>query len=270
MPPQFQTQFNPINNVPAPENNSVQQKPPYNYTFLIVLTILLILTGVFGIWYFSNPLPTEEADGSTSLTTSKFADWKTYRNEEYGFEIKYPSEFTYTTNSYSRGFQVLFTGSSAFFTVNVRNDELGLGVDLKNYFYLDFSPKEQTTLADQTAYIYEAPDGYCDGPGCSEPFLAIATRKNTTIYIVEFKGDIQINNIEKEILSTFKFISTSTNSTQLLKVCPDEWVQDDMPTVMGLPKDRQYYILEGKRRELSEFENEWIKNNCDLEKQIVY
>lgn len=33
---------------------------------------------------------------------------------------------------------------------------------------------------------------------------------------------------------------------KLLKVCPDEWIQNDMPT-FGYPseKDRQYYIIDG-------------------------
>jgi hypothetical protein len=91
MPPQFQTQFVPNNNVPIPENNPVPQtpqKPPRKHAFLITLAILLILTGVFGIWYFSNPLPEEETE--SVATIDKFTGWKTYRNDEYGFEIKYP------------------------------------------------------------------------------------------------------------------------------------------------------------------------------------
>ena len=65
MPPQFES-----NPIPLPP------KPSRKHTFLITLTFLLILTGIFGVWYFSNPMPDEEADGSTSLTTSKFSDWK--------------------------------------------------------------------------------------------------------------------------------------------------------------------------------------------------
>lgn len=94
MPPQFQPQFVPNDNVPIPENNPTQQKHPHKHAFIITLTFLLVLTGVFGVWYFSNPLPEEESNGSTLLTTSKFADWKTYKNEKYGFEIKYPVDHT--------------------------------------------------------------------------------------------------------------------------------------------------------------------------------
>jgi len=82
MPPQFQKQFDPANRAPAPE------KPAHRYGFLIILTVLLILTGIFGVWYFSNPLPEEETE--IVALSNKFANWKTYKNEEYGFEFKYP------------------------------------------------------------------------------------------------------------------------------------------------------------------------------------
>lgn len=87
MPPQTENNF-------FPTNNLLQQKPSRKYTSLIILVILLILTGIFGVWYFSNPLPEEESNGSTLLTTSKFADWKTYKNEQHWFEFKYPKDHT--------------------------------------------------------------------------------------------------------------------------------------------------------------------------------
>jgi len=97
MPPQFENNIPPVNN-PIPENNPMQNtpvplKPSHKYAFLLTLTALLILAGVFGIWYFSNPLPEEETEASAII--NRFADWKTYRNEEYGFEVKYPSGFVY-------------------------------------------------------------------------------------------------------------------------------------------------------------------------------
>lgn len=69
-----------------------------SHTFLITLTILLILSGIFGVWYFSQPAPDLESEFS-SLQKSDNSDWKTYRNEEYGFEFRYPKEYEVTLTS---------------------------------------------------------------------------------------------------------------------------------------------------------------------------
>lgn len=68
MPPQ---QIPPVNNVPNPSPaNNPELSKPRRYGFLIITTLLLIITGAFGVWYFSNPLPEEEINSSTPLTTS--------------------------------------------------------------------------------------------------------------------------------------------------------------------------------------------------------
>ncbi len=58
-------------------------------------------------------------------------------------------------------------------------------------------------------------------------------------------------------------------SSNLLKVCPEEWIQNKMPGP-DTQQQNEYFILEGKRRELKEFDLEWIKKNCDIKPQIVY
>ncbi|OHB12316.1 MAG: hypothetical protein A3G46_01910 [Candidatus Zambryskibacteria bacterium RIFCSPLOWO2_12_FULL_39_16] len=70
MPPQFQSQFNPSNDASVPPVNSpISQKPPRGHSFLIVIMVLLILTGVFGVWYFSNP--SLEEDMKITATINK-------------------------------------------------------------------------------------------------------------------------------------------------------------------------------------------------------
>lgn len=62
---------------------------------------------------------------------------------------------------------------------------------------------------------------------------------------------------------------------ELLRVCPDMRVENLMPCLCtgddcSECEDRRYYILDGERRELDEFDNEWVEENCDVEEKVVY
>lgn len=60
----------------------------------------------------------------------------------------------------------------------------------------------------------------------------------------------------------------NASPSALLQVCPEEWIQNKMP---GPESDelKEYFIFEGKRRELKEFDLAWIKKNCNIKPQIV-
>lgn len=58
------------------------------------------------------------------------------------------------------------------------------------------------------------------------------------------------------------------NSSSLLRVCPEEWIQNKMPGIEG-QEAKEYFIIEGKRREIKEFDLEWIKKNCSVKPQVV-
>lgn len=61
---------------------------------------------------------------------------------------------------------------------------------------------------------------------------------------------------------------------QKIQACPDAWYDNQMPTVIfkDQPKSQEsteYFIVDGKRRELDEFDLDWIAQHCSLEKGIV-
>jgi hypothetical protein len=56
-----------------------------------------------------------------------------------------------------------------------------------------------------------------------------------------------------------------------LRVCPEEWIINRMPSTDDTTGNGvQYFIYQGKRRELSEFDFEWVQKNCNLTPQVVY
>lgn len=59
-------------------------------------------------------------------------------------------------------------------------------------------------------------------------------------------------------------------STELSKECPDMWIEDRMPSVEGDNSERQYFILNGERKEIKNYDLDWIKNNCSVQIQYVY
>jgi hypothetical protein len=72
---------------------------------------------------------------------------------------------------------------------------------------------------------------------------------------------------------TLRIHSQTKGVLEKLKMCPEILVEDRMPCVSDLPggcKFGKYYILNGKRRELSEFDQEWVEINCEVKESVVY
>lgn len=91
---------------PAPPANiSNSQLPKILLRFFTYIAVFLL--GVFSFWIYQEitaeetkvsppptvtPTPILSPTPTTEATTTIPADWKTYKNKEYGFEINYPTE----------------------------------------------------------------------------------------------------------------------------------------------------------------------------------
>lgn len=69
-------------------------------------------------------------------------------------------------------------------------------------------------------------------------------------------------------------VKYGNENVALIQSCPDEWIQNRMPTVVPEGEEAttpsEYYILDGGRREIAEFDTAWVEANCNLEAQVVY
>jgi hypothetical protein len=64
-----------------------------------------------------------------------------------------------------------------------------------------------------------------------------------------------------------KFKKNNTHQI-LIQACPEEWIKNKMPSP-PIKEASEYFIYQGNRRELKEFDLEWIKINCNIKPQIV-
>lgn len=98
--------------------------------------------------------------------------------------------------------------------------------------------------------------------------------KNKIIYIFGVIATMAIVIIVfiliKQSSADIKQRVSTPNLKMKLQQCPDEWIDNQMPSTDLKKSETQYYILNGERRELYEFDIEWIQKNCGLKKQIVY
>lgn len=137
---------------------------------------------------------------------------RTYTNTKYGYSVDLPESYDLPDPEaqYAR-----FVSADGVMEIDIKeaflqvNDGTGkkIPIELKDYVYLETPiPTTKGTLGGQEAIITYAPNGYCDGPGCSDPFIAYSTNKPVALfYNVVFYGDAELSASEENILKSFKF-----------------------------------------------------------------
>ncbi len=75
-----------------------------NKKIIITIIVLLGVAAAAGFYFFLNKQVGTEDRASLTTTTQRQGVWKTYQNQELGFSIKYPPEYSIEVNS-------SFTGS---------------------------------------------------------------------------------------------------------------------------------------------------------------
>ncbi len=65
-------------------------------------------------------------------------------------------------------------------------------------------------------------------------------------------------------------VPIATNGTVLIRDCPDEKIINAMPSFGEGGPPKVYYIYKGARKELYEFDEEWVGKNCKVKTSTVY
>lgn len=105
-------------------------------------------------------------------------------------------------------------GDSARFTsVVVRGDGLNVGItvtfdqptDLSGAGMFEMDGEIEGTIGGEPAKKFVASRGYCDGPGCSDPYVAYTVFHGGDRYNIVFFGDTHLSADEQIILDSFEF-----------------------------------------------------------------
>lgn len=231
-----------------PASQSVQS-PPFEAKkgfpkwILIVLIVIFVLAVGAGA-YFLGQQSVKNSPGKTQFMTQKSspipdatANWKTYTNSDFGFNLKYPTDWKVTTafnptqspnlklnlgltpessqqNSTVTPIYVSQYDNPDNLSISDWQTQYNKGKQLANNFY---SPTDQeTTVAGAKAYIN--PKGNCQPYACYQ--IIIMVKNNVFIFHnVNLPNEDYSNNqkIFDQILSTLKF----TNQTAQVSPTPE-------------------------------------------------
>lgn len=186
--------------------------PHAHFSWWALITISFIfLAGISAFLFWQNqalraklvmsPSPTATPIALSSADPT--ASWQTYTNRDLGFVIKYPSTVKVANEKNDQNNRFTeFIGEDLSFNVMLRS---AYGIDMKKYFFMDAPIARTTSIAGTEANVYEMSSGYCDGGTCGKPFITTVTVSGPDLYHISFFGDASLSDVEKQILSTFKF-----------------------------------------------------------------
>lgn len=161
-------------------------------TIVVIIIIgIIAIGGILAYQYYWQP-----KEPNTPGTKDETADWKTYKNEEHGFEFKYPSTWSFSDNSpfiSNSSYKLIvryisqeefLTPVPSFCTVNPESDRCQIA---------DTYNKNQTANIDWTS-------------GDGNTFITIYSSGKGTVelFVTEFADSNK--PIILQILSTFRFI----------------------------------------------------------------
>ena len=182
--------------------NLFKKQSGFALPIVILIVVVLIVAG--GVGYYIYKTSQEQKEQVVDET----ADWKVYRNEEYGYEIKYPQDWKTKERSLMSD-----SGHRDFVWIQSNGDEFSVDIwDFSFYSYdqltepppggidPDTINKKEVIIDGQpaTELSYVAVG---DGGLGAREIKKVFIQKNQLLYIISYDS-----KRGEQILSTFKFI----------------------------------------------------------------
>lgn len=189
-------------------------------TKIILGVVIIILLGVVAYLALSDRQPpsgsTLVPEPTATITDTATPDlpapaavdeWRAYHDAELGYELSVPADTVRDGRFISaRAVFNLEVKDNQYIIRETNGQQIKTLIAFKDFRYLDFDQSGQTTMGERPAAVFKAPRGYCDGPGCSDPFIAYGVEAVPgTYYVLVFYGDDVLNETERHILESFRF-----------------------------------------------------------------
>lgn len=237
--PPVETPVQPV--TPQPVEQPVMQevpKPkskllPILITFLIVGLISILGYWVYNKYFVSQEQTTAEVTPTPVAIIDPTANWKTYKNSTYGFQIKYPNNwFSKSCDKLASTTIYLFpTGPDECDLITEADSvpiNLSLSANTKSGENLinSFSNMEEFNiqkvelpLNNNTRYLKYSLTKVLPAPGPDLTLIYIVSLKNGSLIITNY--NTQYESISDQILSTFEF-TDQTNENESLNTAVKE------------------------------------------------
>lgn len=159
----------------------------------ILVVVIIILAGIGGYYFLKKPAkvvvsPTPTA--TPTVTVNPTANWKTYTNNQYGYEFKYPNNYSVSTTGSTN---IASLVSSPYVSIEVRN-----------YQILNLTGGKPIAVGGIAAIKFPA-GGNRDGG--VEYQIDVPSKKLTILFNGRNSSSHDYISEYDKILSTFKFTS---------------------------------------------------------------
>ena len=159
--------------------------------------LLLIITAVSLAGCKTPQSKVNEIDPET--ITEANSKMVTFTDTKGQYTLTYPG--IYDKNDLSTDsqiFRIFKKNDNEYFYVRVKK------VEKETEFYRDTESTKTAKIGGFDAKVFELPEGYCDGPECTDPFIAVIVFNDLTEYIFEFYNINELGETEEAILASFK------------------------------------------------------------------